>query len=292
MNLLEDCDFPAPGSAVDLAVSGGPDSLGLLLLALDARLKVTVHHVDHHARSSSTLDAHYVVEVCDRFAVRCVVHDVVVAHEEGNFEALARSARRRVLPEGSLTGHTMDDVAETVLLNMLRGAGLEGLSPMINDVTKPLRRVRRRDLHYFVADSGLQPRYDETNDSPAFRRNRVRHELLPIMNDVAGRDVVPLLERQARVVHEDRAWLDDLARADLSLSLEAADCRELSQWAPARLTRWLRTRLSTQASTGETYPPSADEIARACQVVRGEVVACELSGARRLARSAQRLTLY
>jgi tRNA(Ile)-lysidine synthase len=185
----------------------------------------------------------------------------------------------------------MDDLAETVLLNMIRGAGIEGLSPMIEDSTKPLRALRRRDVHYFVALSGLEPRYDETNDLAIFRRNRVRHELLPVMNDVAERDVVPLLERQARVLHDDRAWLDELSRIDEALTLDVADCRELMKWPSARLTRWLRRQLSTLTTEGETYPPSYDEIARALLVVRGEVVACELRGGRRLSRRDQRLTL-
>lgn len=290
MNLLEDCDFPPALTPVDVAVSGGPDSLGLLVLALDAGLVVTVHHVDHHARARSGDDATFVREVCARLAVRCVVHDVRV--ELGaNFEARARALRRRALPAGTLTGHTMDDLAETVLLNMLRGAGLDGLSPMVNDPTKPLRQVRRRDLHARVAAAGLVARHDETNDSDLFRRNRVRHELVPMMNDVAQRDVVALLARQARVLFEDRAWLDLVAREDLDLDLSAADCRELRQWPAARLTRWLRVRLSTRTRDDETYPPSASEVARAMAVVRGEAVACELRGGRRLARHAQHLTL-
>ncbi|NNN08085.1 MAG: tRNA lysidine(34) synthetase TilS [Acidimicrobiaceae bacterium] len=290
MKLLDDCKFPPAGTAVDLAVSGGPDSLGLLLLALDAGLRVRVHHVDHHVRATSTDDARYVEEVCARLEVPCEVHDVRL-ETNANFEALARAARRRVLPGGVLTGHTMDDLAETVMLNMLRGAGIEGLSPMVSDPTKPLQAVRRRDVHYYVIESNLVPRYDETNDSLEYRRNRVRHELLPVMNDVAERDVVPLLARQARVLHEDRRWLDELALRDATLSLDAADCRDLMGWPVARLTRWLRERLVTLTAEGETYPPSADEIARALSVVRGDVVACELSGARRLARSGQRLTL-
>lgn len=290
MKLLADCDFPPAGTEVDLAVSGGPDSLGLLLLALDAGLRVRVHHVDHHVRATSTDDARYVHEVCVRFGVACEVHDVRI-EPGGNFEALARAARRRVLPTGVMTGHTMDDLAETVLLNMLRGAGIEGLSPLVDDPTKPLRAVRRRDLHFYVLDSELAPRYDETNDSRDFRRNRVRHELLPVMNDVAERDVVPLLARQARVLHEDRRWLEDLARADAQLGLEDADCRHLVDWPAARLTRWLRVHLASLTPEGETYPPSADEVTRALAVVRGEVVACEISGARRLSRRGQRLTL-
>ena len=290
MNLLEDCDFPPAGTAVDLAVSGGADSLGLLLLALDAGLRVTVHHVDHHVRATSTEDAVFVAGVCERFAVPCVVHDVGVA-PGSNFEARARAQRRAVLPVGVMTGHTMDDLAETVIINMLRGAGVEGLSPMVGDATKPLRHVRRRDVHGYVLDAQLTPRYDETNASRDFRRNRVRHELLPVLNDVAGRDVVPLLARQARVLHEDRRWLDEVARADADLALAQADCRHLREWPVARLTRWLRTRLATRTPEGEIYPPSADEIARALSVVRGDAVACELSGGRRLARQRQRLTL-
>ena len=290
MTLFTDCDFPPPFSAVDLAVSGGPDSLGLLLLALDAQLHVRVHHVDHHVRAASSDDASYVRDVCARYGVVCEVHDVRI-EPGGNFEALARAARRRVLPLGVMTGHTMDDLAETVLLNMIRGAGIEGLSPLVDDPTKPLRGVRRRDLHFYVLEAELSPRYDETNDSPNYRRNRVRHELLPVMNDVAQRDVVPLLARQARVLYEDRRWLDELAQRDVTLGLDDVDCRELVTWPGARLTRWLRTRLSTLTPEGETYPPSADEIARALCVVRGEVVACELSGARRLSRRAQRLSL-
>ncbi len=290
MNVLEACDFPPSGTEVDLAVSGGPDSLGLLLLALDAGLRVRVHHVDHHVRAASAEDARFVTEVCARYDVACVVHDARVAGG-ANFEAMARAQRRALLPEGVLTGHTMDDLAETVVLNMLRGAGLQGLSPMVEDSSKPLRRVRRRDLHYYVLEAGLAARYDETNDSPDHRRNRVRHELLPLMNDVAARDVVPILARQARLIHEDRRWLDELSRDDVARPLDAVDCRELATWPVARLTRWLRAHLATHTPQGETYAPSAKEMARALRVVRGEVVACELSGARRLSRRGQRLTL-
>ena len=140
------CHMFERGQSVGVAVSGGADSLGLLLLALDADLVVTVHHVNHHARSASGEDAAFVHECSSELGVPCIIHDVQV--DPGpNFEARARSERRRVLPAGTLTGHTMDDLAETVLLNMLRGAGLDGLSPMVNDPTKPLRDLRRRELH-------------------------------------------------------------------------------------------------------------------------------------------------
>lgn len=288
--LLDDCHFPAPATSVDLAVSGGPDSLGLMLLAGEAGLAVRVHHVDHHARPSSSSDAAYVAEVCAARGVGFVVHDVVVA-TGANFEARARSARRTALPSGVLTGHTMDDLVETMLLNQLRGAGHDGLSPMVDDPTKPLRDIRRRALHDFVATSGLHPRYDETNDSPDFRRNRVRHELLVLMDDIAQRDVVPILARQAALMHEERLWLDELGRDDVALGIADVDCRTLRTWPRARLRRWLRARLRGDDRGDGAHPPGADEVERAVRVVIGDAVATELSGGRRLARRGQRLTL-
>jgi tRNA(Ile)-lysidine synthase len=288
--LLARCDFADAATPVDLAVSGGPDSLGLLLLALEAGLVVTVHHVDHHARATSGEDAEHVEAICRRLDVVFVRHDVVV--EPGaNFESRARSARRAAMPDGVLTGHTMDDLAETVLLNMLRGAGLDGLSPMVNDPTKPLRELRRSDLHAFVASTSFVALHDETNDSPDFRRNRVRHELIGQLNDVAGRDVVPILARQAALMHDERTWLDDLALDDHAVSLGDADCRELRSWPRARLRRWLRVQLRVADHGDGSHPPSAAEVERAIGVVDGEVVATELSGGRRLSRRDQHLSL-
>ncbi|MGC2486774.1 MAG: tRNA lysidine(34) synthetase TilS [Acidimicrobiales bacterium] len=289
-DLLLGCRFAPEGTSVDLAVSGGADSLGLLLLALEAQLDVHVHHVDHHARANSTGDAEYVVSVANSLHVPVVVHDVVV--DAGpNFEARARGERRRVLPEGCLTGHTMDDLAETVLLNMLRGAGVDGLSPLVNDPTKPLLGVRRLPLADYVLSRDLTARIDETNNDLSFRRNRVRHQLLPLLNDVAERDVVPLLARQAEVLFDDRTWLSDLLHDDLARHIEDVDCRELRDWPRARLRRWLRAKLALRDDLGESHPPSSAEIERALRVIDGEVVAVELEGGRRLSRRAQRLAL-
>jgi tRNA(Ile)-lysidine synthase len=281
--------FPVAGTSVDLAVSGGPDSLGLLLLAVEAGLAISVHHVDHHARATSSQDAEHVAAVCATLGVTLRRHDVLV--EPGpNFEARARAARRAALPATVLTGHTMDDLAETVLLNLLRGAGVDGLSPMVDDPTKPLRDVRRAALHAYVEASAFTPRHDETNDSAVYLRNRVRHELVPLMDELAGRDVVAVLARQAALMHDERVWLDALSEAEV-VALADADCRELRAWPVARLRRWLRDQLRGDDLGDGRHPPSADEVQRAIDVVRGDVVATQLSGGRRLSRKDQHLTL-
>jgi tRNA(Ile)-lysidine synthase len=287
--LVGRCRFPEPGTDVDLAVSGGADSVGLTLLAVAGGLRPTIHHVDHHLRERSGADAALVAAMAETLGVPYVRHDVVVAPGP-NLEARARRARRAVVPASAMTGHTMDDLAETVLLNLLRGAGVDGLSPMVGDPTKPLLDLRRAELREAVVASGQSFAHDETNDDVALRRNRLRHESLPVLNALAARDLVPVLARQATLLAEERRWLDDVCAGDQAIALATADCRELAQWPQPRLRRWLRDQLR-DPDDPETHPPSAEEVARAARVVVGDVVAVELAGGRRLSRSGQRLSL-
>jgi hypothetical protein len=103
--------------------------------------------------------------------------------------------------------------------------------------------------------------------------------------------VVPIFARQARLMHDERIWLNQLSSADHIVSLGDADCRELRDWPKARLRRWLRAQLTSDDEGDGTHPPSADEVTRALEVVSGDAVATELSGGRRLSRSGQHLTL-
>lgn len=287
--LLSQCDFPESGTVVDLAVSGGPDSVGMTLLAAAAGLQITIHHVDHHLRSDSWKDAECVKRLATRLDVPVVLHDVAVDAHRG-VEAGARAARRAIMPAGVLTGHTMDDLAETVLINLVRGAGREGLSPMVGDTTKPLLRVRRHELRAFVDASGYDYVIDSTNADPAFLRNDIRLRVVPQLCDVAHRDVVPVLARQAYVMAEESQWLDELTSGDRQLSLDDADCRELREWHPVRLRRWLRLVLVRDDSDG-VHPPTLAEVERVMSVVRGEATATEIAGARRVSRHEQRLFL-
>jgi len=287
--LLMLCDFPAPGSNVDLAVSGGPDSVGMTLLAAAAGLKVTIHHVNHHLRPDSSQDVACVQNLARRLDVPVIVHDVVVDTQRG-VEAGARAARRSVLPEGALTGHTMDDLAETVLINLVRGAGRDGLSPLVGDATKPVLRLRRAQLREFVEASGFDFIIDPMNSDSSFLRNEIRLRVLPELCEVAQRDVVPVLARQAFIMAEEARWLDELTAGDRLLTLRGADCRELREWPPVRLRRWLRLVLVREDPDG-IHPPTLAEVERVIRVVRGEVTATEIGGGRRVSRHEQHLSI-
>ncbi len=289
-DVLAACVFPPAGTEVDLAVSGGADSVGLALLAVAAGLRPRLHHVHHHLRVDADDDEALVAALALDLGCAYVRHDVVL-EAGGNVEARARSARRAVLPSRVLTGHTMDDLAETILINLLRGAGLDGLSPMVGDPTKPLLHVRRRDILAVVVEAGRPYAIDSTNDERRFVRNRIRHDVLPALDELADRDLVPILARQARLIRDEREWLDELGASDAARSLEDVDCRELRAWPTARLRRWLRVRLLSEDTGDGAHPPRAAEVERVMAVVRGDAVACEIAGARRVARRGQRLRI-
>ncbi len=261
----------------------------MALLALESSREACLHHVDHHARADSGEDRHFVEGWARAHGVRVVVYDVSVPPGP-NFEARARAERRRVLPRGVLTGHTADDLAETVLLNLLRGAATPGLG-LADVATMPLRRCRRHSLREWLSERGETWREDPTNLDPAMTRNRLRREVVPLLNEVSRRDVVPLLVRSAEQLALDRAYLEEVGRQDVERGLGEVDCRELATWAPARRQWWLRFHLRHRDDLGEVHPPSRADVLRAESVVLGEVPACEMSGGRRLTRSSQRLSL-
>jgi len=291
--LLPRCDFPPAGTDVNLAVSGGPDSLALLVLAAAAGLRATVVHVDHGIRDGSAAEADLVNDAASRLGASFEARTVTVTPGP-DLEARARRARYAVLPAGVMTGHTMDDQAETVLINLLRGAGLDGLAGM-HGIDKrgpavrphrPLLRLRRAETAAVCEAVGLTPFHDPTNDDPSFLRNRLRSDVLPLLCEVAGRDVVPILARQSQLLAEEADLLDELAAG-----VDPTDARSLkaarAPLARRAVRRWLRA--GEQAADDELHPPSAAEVARVLAVAEGVARACELSGGRRVARTAGRM---
>lgn len=280
--LLARCTFPPAGTALTAGVSGGADSLALLVLARAAGCDVTAVHVDHGLRPGSAAEADVVAAAAERYGARFRAERVELA-DGPDLEARARAARHGVLGPDASTGHTLDDRAETVLLNLLRGAGTTGLSSLRPGPRHPILALRRAETRALCAAEGLTPVEDPSNDDPRFLRTRVRHEVLPLLAEVAGRDLVPVLGRQAGLLADDA----DLIAA-LAADVDVTDARALAT-APVALARaavraWLRP-------TADGQPPSAAAVARVLAVARGEAVACEVAGGWRVRRSAGRLTL-
>lgn len=277
--LLARCTFPSPGTAVNCAVSGGADSLALLALSIAAGCRATAIHVDHGLRDGSAREADSVEAAASKLGAEFRSIRVEVAHGP-NLEARARAARYAALPADVLTGHTADDQAETLLVNLLRGAASSGLSAMRPGGRRPILALRRHETEALCADLGLAVFHDPTNDDPRHVRNRVRHELLPLMAAISQRDPVPVLVRQADIARADADFLDELAT-----EIDPRDARTLASAPIALARRAVRRWLSGD------HPPDAATVERVLAVARGEVAATDVGKGQSVRRSQQRLSL-
>jgi tRNA(Ile)-lysidine synthase len=225
----------AGGETVLVAVSGGADSVALLhllhALAPSWRLRLHVLHVDHGLRLDSAADAECVRALGARLGVPVDVACVQVG--SGSVEAAARTARYAALEAAAARvgatrialGHTLDDQAETVLMRVLAGAGVRGLAaipPVRGRLIRPLLEMRRAALRDWLTAEGVTWVEDPTNRDPKFLRNRIRHEVLPLLGAFPAGDVVESLARVARVARET---IDALDRA-AALELDRLACPE------------------------------------------------------------------
>ena len=221
------------GETVLVAVSGGADSLALLygLHALRAELRCNLHvvHLNHCLRSEAEADATFVQRHAARLELPCTLQraDVprLVKQWKLSVEAAGRKARYQcyeaVCRETRATkvalGHHQDDIAETVLMHLIRGSGatgLKGISPVRDrKFIRPLVQFTRQDIEAFLASIGIVPRQDATNTDTNYLRNRIRGELVPQLARDYNPNIKTGLTRTADVLGAESEYLDRVARA-------------------------------------------------------------------------------
>jgi tRNA(Ile)-lysidine synthase len=217
-----------PRSTVLVAVSGGPDSTCLLHAIVRARRLLRIRrliafHFDHRLRPDSWRDAAYARRQAERLGIGFTLRLATSAPEPGaSVEAWARVARYAAMAEvreeveaaSAATGHTADDQAETVLLALVRGGGLEslaGIRPVRDGVVRPLLDVTREQTAACCRSLGLRPRRDPHNEDPSYLRVAIRTRALPALERAVGREVVATLARTAGLVRQDGELLAEMA---------------------------------------------------------------------------------
>ncbi|HEX6284154.1 MAG TPA: tRNA lysidine(34) synthetase TilS [Pyrinomonadaceae bacterium] len=225
--------LPVSGETVLVAVSGGADSTALLLALHELKsasklfVQICVAHLDHKLRKTSARDARWVAELSRKLGYECVVGRTKVAElakaNNDNLEQAARQARYAFLERTAkrksakyvLTGHTMDDQAETVLLRFMRGSaggglgGMEAMRPLGHgsiQLVRPLLWARRTDTENYCRLRKTDFVTDEMNNDLGLARVRVRQQLLPLMQSFNNR-IVEAISRTATQLREDRAVL-------------------------------------------------------------------------------------
>jgi tRNA(Ile)-lysidine synthase len=215
-----------PGHHVLVAVSGGPDSIALLSLlhslARSWRLTLTVVHCNYGLRGAeSDDDESFVNTFCQERQLPLVVHRPVLVkrRQRSSLQAAARDARYAFIKQLAdeigadriAVGHTANDQAETVLMWLLRGAGITGLGGMPyareDGIIRPLLAATREEVVAYLKGEGLTYCCDSSNEKPLYRRNRIRKELLPVITRLAPASV-RVLQRQADIFREDEQYLE------------------------------------------------------------------------------------
>ena len=295
-----------------MAVSGGRDSVALVhwLTAQRWHTSLVVCHVNHALRGNdSGQDAALVRRVAKKLGWECEIEKVdtrELAESCGrSIETVARAVRHTFFQQMAekhgaswvYLAHHAEDQAETILANLCRGCGLNGVAGMKDEqalengllLKRPLLEWRREQIHDYIREHKLPFRDDASNASPEFRRNRLRHEALPLLNEIFDRDVTESLLRFAKLSAEDEACLQEQAR-DLEVISDDGSLRvtEAVKSLPgAILNRLLRHWLRERAGVKDVG--QAEVGAARAMLNEVEMAKVNLPGGRHLRRKAKRM---
>jgi len=224
-------NFYQPGSAILLGVSGGPDSLAMLDLFCRIReeeqLDLAVFHLDHGLRHASREEADFVLKFCQERELSCRIERIdlpgIAENTQAGIEELARRIRRAFYYKYAqkldcdilALGHQLNDRVETMLFNLIRGSGIQGLQG-INPtgyyrdlkIIRPLLQFHRSTIEYYCQERRLNPRRDRSNLSLKYSRNRIRNELIPYLEEHFNPELIKNLASTAELIAEESAFLD------------------------------------------------------------------------------------
>jgi tRNA(Ile)-lysidine synthase len=223
-------DMFGPGDLVVVSCSGGPDSVCLLYSLWHLRrlfkIRLAVFHFDHKLRPDSAKDAAYVRRLAER--LKLPFHLREASDQPGRGKSVeawatvargnaANDVRREIGGAATAEGHTRDDQAETVLLNLIRGSGLEGIAGIDpgrrgSRRVQPLFDVTREEVEAFCRALHLRPRRDPMNEDRRYLRAAIRHEVMPVLARATGRGVSASIARTADLLRGDRDELFAAAR--------------------------------------------------------------------------------
>ncbi|AOY75161.1 tRNA lysidine(34) synthetase TilS [Clostridium formicaceticum] len=238
------------GDKVIVAVSGGPDSIALLhilhSLREEFKLQLYAAHLNHNFRGiEAQMDAQYVAKFCEELKILSFIKSMDVpkyAKEQGvSAEEAGRILRyeffgevvERVGATKIAVAHNQNDQAETVLMRLLRGTGIQGLTAIHHErgkIIRPLLDVNRKEIEEYCAQYNLSPRIDETNLEPIYHRNKIRLELIPYIQEHYNPSIIESLAKTAEILKKDNEFMEEVARdAYNQVKLEKAQgCLALS----------------------------------------------------------------
>ncbi len=258
----------APGEVVLIGVSGGPDSVALLSALVELGWRPYVCHLNHQLRGAdSDTDAEFVRELATRYDLPSFIEACTIAPDEDSarrarHEFFARISERTGLKKLMLA-HTADDQVETFLLRLLRGAGVPGLVGIWPErqlgtlrVIRPLLKVRRQEIMEYLAAKKLSYREDKSNTDTRFTRNRIRHELLPLLEREYNPAIRDVLLNTAEILRDEDFYLLHHVAQRFYMAVcqnDAVNVKTLANYPTAIQRRVLRFWLGGDSESGPSF---------------------------------------
>lgn len=226
-NTIKKYNLIKPHDIIVVAVSGGPDSMCLLdsLLKLKKKLQIdeiAVAHLNHMLRDEATNETQYVEEYCKKNNIKffCKYVDInkisktckIGTEEAGRIERYAffDEVVKEVNANKIAIAHNKKDNCETVLMHMMRGSGLAGLSgikPFSQNYIRPLIDCSRDEIEKYCEENKLNPKFDKSNNDNTYTRNRIRNELIPYIEKEFNPNIVDTLKRLSEVVQDTEEYM-------------------------------------------------------------------------------------
>lgn len=228
-NLIED------GDKIVLGVSGGPDSLSMLNIlyeisnkssiegAFKKNIEIFVAHINHGLRENANIDEEFVKNFCKEKNIECFVLNANVGklaqEEKRGLEETGRDVRYKFFDEilektnsnKIAIAHNMNDNAETIIMNIVRGSGLSGLKGIEaknGKYIRPLIESKREEIEQYCNEQNLNPRHDESNDINIYTRNKVRNIVIPYIKKELNPNIIDTLDRLSKIAKDDLEFLD------------------------------------------------------------------------------------
>lgn len=222
------------GDHIILGVSGGPDSSCLfhILLQLQKKLnyKISVCHINHGIRKEAILDQKYVEDLCRKHEIPCYTKTINIeekARKEkiGTEEAgrkvryeFFEEIRKKVGASKIVTAHTKNDQVETVLMNLIRGTGLTGLTGIKvereNVYIRPLITCTKKEIEEYCKKHKLNPRIDQTNFENIYTRNKIRNQLIPFLEKEFNPNILESISRMSEILSKENQYLEKITKQE------------------------------------------------------------------------------
>lgn len=213
-----------------VALSGGPDSICLLHILYKLREKLNIQigaiHINHMLRGEEALeDERYVNDICEKLGIDCYIKRIdinkVINERKISLETAGREERYKAFEEIKekqgyhkiAVAHNANDQAETILMRMMRGTGLEGLigikAVREGGIIRPILCLNREEIEFYCEKNKLMPRIDKSNMERVYNRNKVRLDILPYMKENFNKDIIDTLNRMAILLEKDNEYIEE-----------------------------------------------------------------------------------